>query len=185
MSKVMSTLRVRTENAKQSQKLAAAIADVLIDGDLMVLLGDIGAGKTCFTQGLARGLGVAERVTSPTFTLVNHYQGRLELHHLDVYRIDDIADTTDLDLYELAEQGVTVVEWGSQIDPVLPTDRLQLTLRLPPCGDVPLDEPTTLQESEKDLQENVRIISLEVIGERWADRLTSLTEAVTPWRFAC
>ncbi|MEL7158633.1 MAG: tRNA (adenosine(37)-N6)-threonylcarbamoyltransferase complex ATPase subunit type 1 TsaE, partial [Actinomycetota bacterium] len=105
-----------------TRALAGAMATVLDDGDLLVLTGDLGAGKTCFTQGLGAGLGIEDRITSPTFTLVSEYRGRLDLHHLDVYRLDGPADTLDLDLHELAEDGVTVIEWGERIDAALGVD---------------------------------------------------------------
>jgi tRNA threonylcarbamoyladenosine biosynthesis protein TsaE len=119
-----------TSTPNETRALAASLAEVLVDGDLLVLAGDLGAGKTCFTQGLGVGLGVTSRITSPTFTLANEHQGRLPLHHLDVYRLDQIEDTLDLDLPELLEHGVTVIEWGEQILPALPDDRLVVRLLL-------------------------------------------------------
>lgn len=113
-------LRVQTKAADETQQLAQRLAALLRDGDLIVLAGDLGAGKTCFTQGLGRGLGIDDRITSPTFTIHSQYSGRLTLNHLDVYRIDQLEDTLDLDLPEMLESGVTVIEWGEQIDPVLP-----------------------------------------------------------------
>lgn len=126
---------LQTACAEQSKQVAAALALLVRQGDLIVLAGDLGAGKTCFTQGLGAGLGVTERITSPTFTLANRYQGRLELNHLDVYRIDDLSETLDLDLPELLEVGVTVIEWGEQIEPVLPADRLTIRLLLGDADD--------------------------------------------------
>lgn len=111
--------------------MAATLAEFLETGDLVVLTGDLGAGKTCFTQGLGAGLGVKGRITSPTFTLANQYHGRVLLHHLDVYRLDSVAETLDLDLPDLLESGVTVIEWGDKIREVLPADHLLVTLRYP------------------------------------------------------
>lgn len=122
-------VRCRTTGPDDTRALAARLADELTDGDLLVLTGDLGAGKTCFAQGLAAGLGIADRVTSPTFTLANRYRGRLTLHHLDVYRLDSLAETVDLGLGELLEDGVTVIEWGDRIDPVLPADHLVVAIR--------------------------------------------------------
>ncbi|MEL6981209.1 MAG: tRNA (adenosine(37)-N6)-threonylcarbamoyltransferase complex ATPase subunit type 1 TsaE, partial [Actinomycetota bacterium] len=109
------TLRVASDGPERTQAFAAALAEVLVDGDLLVLTGDLGAGKTCFTQGLGAGLGIDDRITSPTFTLANRYRGRLILHHLDVYRLDGEADAADLDLDDLLESGVTVIEWGDRV----------------------------------------------------------------------
>jgi tRNA threonylcarbamoyladenosine biosynthesis protein TsaE len=128
-------LVVDTACPAQTQQVAARLARTLADGDLIVLAGDLGAGKTCFTQGLGRGLGIDDRITSPTFTLANHYDGRLALDHLDVYRLDDLAETLDLDLPELLEEGVTVIEWGEQIAPVLPAGHLTIRLLLGPGDD--------------------------------------------------
>lgn len=124
-------LRLQTAGPAETQDLAAALADVLVDGDLLVLTGDLGAGKTCFAQGLGRGLGIEDRITSPTFTLANTYRGRLTLHHLDVYRLNSVAETLDLGLAELLEDGVTVIEWGDRITEVLPADHLLVALRFP------------------------------------------------------
>jgi tRNA threonylcarbamoyladenosine biosynthesis protein TsaE len=125
---------VATAGPEDTRELAAALADALVDGDLLVLTGDLGAGKTCFTQGLGHGLGIGDRITSPTFTLANRYQGRLVLNHLDVYRLNSVAETLDLGLGELTEDGVTVIEWGDKINEVLPQDHLLIRLRYPDLG---------------------------------------------------
>ncbi len=127
----MSTVETRTSSPEQTRAVAAALAEVVTDGDLLVLTGDLGAGKTCFTQGLGAGLGIDDRLTSPTFTLANRYQGRVVLNHLDVYRLDGPDDAMDLDLIGLLEDGVTVIEWGDRIDELLPEDRLRVLLRFP------------------------------------------------------
>ncbi len=155
---------IHTACPAQTKQVAAELAALLTNGDLLVLAGDLGAGKTCFTQGLGAGLGIETRITSPTFTLANQYQGRLELNHLDVYRIDDIGETLDLDLPELLEAGVTVIEWGEQIEPVLPSDRL--TLRL------------LLGNGDDD-----RELRFEPGSPRWIERLTplaALADRLTP-----
>lgn len=122
---------VETASPAQTRALAAALSGALVDGDLLVLTGDLGAGKTCFTQGLAAGLGIDDRVTSPTFTLANRYEGRLVLNHVDLYRLDGPADVESLGLFELLEDGVTVIEWGDKIETLLPPDLLVVALRYP------------------------------------------------------
>ena len=90
-------------------------------GDVVGLTGELGAGKTCFVQGLVRGLGVASPATSPTFVLVNEYRGRLPVHHVDVYRTQSLTELLDLGLEELlAGGGVTLVEWADRCEPLLP-----------------------------------------------------------------
>lgn len=157
----------QTNGPADTQEFAAALAGVLRDSDLLVLAGDLGAGKTCFTQGLGQALGIEQRITSPTFTLANHYQGRLELNHLDVYRIDQLADSLDLDLPELLETGVTVIEWGEQLLPVLPASHLNIRLLM--AG--PTDDHRRLE--------------LRSEGSAWADRWSTLATAVEQWTVPC
>ncbi len=152
-------LRVGTASAAETQQVAERLAAVVADGDLIVLAGDLGAGKTCFTQGLGRGLQVADRITSPTFTIHSQYRGRLTLNHLDVYRIDQLEDTLDLDLPELLESGVTVIEWGEQIDPVLP-DHLVVRIEF---GDADDDRTLSFESSDPRWQE--RLAGMDGFGE--------------------
>lgn len=159
-------LEATTSGPEQTRALAAAVAPLLADGDLLVLTGDLGAGKTCFTQGLGRGLGVTDRITSPTFTILAEHDGRLPLHHLDAYRLAGAEEAGDLDLPELLEVGVTVIEWGDRLDDALPADQLRIELRL--------------GEGDDD-----RLLRLEARGGRWAERASQLAQAVTPWGAPC
>lgn len=87
----------------------------------MALVGELGAGKTCFIQGLVRGLGATVHATSPTFVLINEYAGRLPVHHVDAYRTTSLAELQDLGLEELfAGEGVTVIEWADRLRPLVP-----------------------------------------------------------------
>lgn len=156
----------RTSGPDATQSLAAALVPLLQRGDLLVLSGDLGAGKTCFTQGLGRGLGIETRITSPTFTLANRYDGRLVLNHLDVYRLDGLGDTLDLDLPELLEDGVTVIEWGEQIMPALPPDHLLVRLLL-------------------SANDDDRLIRLSAGGPSWVGRTEELTLALADWQTPC
>ncbi len=163
--------------------MAAELSTVLADGDLLVLTGDLGAGKTCFTQGLGRGLGIEERLTSPTFTLANRYEGRLLLHHLDVYRLDSLAETVDLDLADLLEDGVTVIEWGDRITEVLPTDHLVVAIRYPDLPTAPAGEAHSADLDGDEVDLSQRIIELRTADHRpsgWADR--GLDRRLARWR---
>ena len=107
-------------------QIAIVVAAELVAGDVVVLGGDLGAGKTTFTKSLGLALGIDEHITSPTFALAHRYDdGRLVLHHLDVYRITNIEEVADLALPELYESdGVVVIEWGDTITPALPSEYL-------------------------------------------------------------
>jgi len=151
------SIEVSSDGPERTAELAGTLADLVEVGDLLVLTGDLGAGKTRFTQGLGRGLDIDRRITSPTFTLANRYQGRLLLHHLDVYRLDSVVETLDLDLPDLLDSGVTVIEWGEQISEVLPSDHLVVALRYP--------------EPVNDHLDSDRIIEFTAHGRSWVDRL--------------
>ena len=103
------------------------LGSLLQEQDVLVLTGDLGAGKTTFTKGLAQGLGIKQMIKSPTYTVVREYEGRLPLYHLDVYRIGEDPDSIDLDDFLFGE-GVTVIEWGELLADSLPDDYLKLTL---------------------------------------------------------
>lgn len=119
-------LKAFSRGPADTAEIAAGVADQLVAGDVIVLGGDLGAGKTTFTKSLGAALGIEEHITSPTFALAQRYQdGRLVLHHLDVYRIDQVEEVTDLALPELYESGgVVVIEWGDTIRTELPLNYL-------------------------------------------------------------
>ena len=118
-------MTIRTDSPEATRAVAAALGELLEAGDLVLLVGDLGAGKTAFAQGIARGLGVDEPVTSPTFTIVQEYEGRLRLAHVDVYRLDRVQDLYDLGFDELVDDdGVTVVEWGDLVAQGVPAEHL-------------------------------------------------------------
>ena len=105
----------------------ARLAARLAPGDVVALTGELGAGKTCFVQGLVRGLGVTTAATSPTFVLVNEYRGRLPVHHVDAYRTQSLTELLDLGLEELiAGSGVTLVEWADRCEPLLPARTIRV-----------------------------------------------------------
>ena len=112
-----------------TRALGVELADLLRAGDLVVLVGPLGAGKTALTQGIGRGLGVREPVTSPTFVIARvHSGGRLPLVHVDAYRLGSVADVDDLDLDASADESVTVVEWGQGLVEQLADEHLEVRL---------------------------------------------------------
>ena len=106
-------MKFLSHNAEETFALAKRVADKLKGGEIILLNGDLGAGKTTFTKGLARALGVKETVTSPTFTYVKEYDGRLTLYHFDMYRVSDADEVYELGLEEyFYKGGVVIVEWN-------------------------------------------------------------------------
>jgi tRNA threonylcarbamoyladenosine biosynthesis protein TsaE len=123
------TLRTVTRSADETLQLAAEIGALLRPGDIVVLAGDLGTGKTTFARGLARAVGVTEPVVSPTFTIVREYEGRMPLIHVDVYRLDNLQELHDLGFEELLDdRAVTLVEWGDVVATMLPPQRLEITI---------------------------------------------------------
>ena len=114
----------------ETEALGEALAGRLTAGDVIAFSGDLGAGKTAFTRGLARGLGVTERVTSPTFTIVNEYLGgRLPLFHFDLYRLSSAEELFDIGWEDYLDRGgVCAVEWSEQVADALPDDTIYVTL---------------------------------------------------------
>jgi tRNA threonylcarbamoyladenosine biosynthesis protein TsaE len=159
-------IEYRTTGAADSRAVGVGIAAVLVVGDVVVLTGDLGTGKTVVAQGIAAGLGVTDRVVSPTFALVREYEGRLPLHHLDVYRLDRLQEAIDLGWDELLDDGVVVVEWGEGVAELLPADRLEVTLAFDPDD------------------EDHRLVAVAPQGRRWTDREATLHAAVAAARAA-
>lgn len=151
-------VRLRTSDPDATAAVGTALATLLRPGDVVVLGGPLGAGKTRLVQGIAVGLGVPGRVTSPTFVLVRHHTGRLPLVHVDAYRLDDAAALTTLDDDVLADDVVTCVEWGGNVADALPPDRLDVDVAVD--GDV-ADAP--------------RIVTLTPRGGGWDDRRATLS----------
>jgi tRNA threonylcarbamoyladenosine biosynthesis protein TsaE len=158
------TLDVISRAPDETRKVGAALAELLVPGDVVSLTGDLGAGKTAFVQGAARALGVQEPVTSPTFVLVRQYRGDVPVHHVDVYRLDRVQEVLDLGFEDLLDpSGVVFVEWGDAVDALLPDDHLRV-------------EITT--------DDDARRLSFAGRGSRWAGRWERLEGVLVPWRNA-
>ena len=121
-------MRRSTVDVEGTRALAARLAELTVAGDVVVLLGDLGAGKTAFVKGLVAALGSPAPVSSPTFTIAQRYDGgRLTVHHLDAYRLSGPEEAADLALDELIDDhAVTVIEWGDRLRGLLPVDRLEI-----------------------------------------------------------
>jgi len=149
-------------SAEQMQNFGVALSQLLEPGDVVVLNGDLGAGKTCLVQGLARGLGVQAAVTSPTFVLMRQYEGRIPLVHVDVYRLTSLSDVNDLGDDVLADDCITAIEWGEAIRPVL--------------GDTFLDIDITVAPTETEPER--RIVAVQGYGGLWSERNDALSAGV-------
>ena len=123
-------LTVTTRSVEETRIIGAALAPMLLPGDVISLTGDLGAGKTALVQGIAAASGVEARVTSPSFTIVHEYQGRYPFIHIDVYRLNSFQEVIDLGFEEFLDpQSVVMVEWGDAIAPLLPRRHLEIELR--------------------------------------------------------
>jgi len=123
-------VEIASESAEQTFALGVDIGKKAGEGDVFALSGELGAGKTCFTGGLARGIGVDENyaITSPTFTLINEYPGRCRFYHFDVYRLNQIDELIDLGYDEyMSGKGVVAIEWAEKIRNALPDDSIKVT----------------------------------------------------------
>lgn len=192
---------LRADSLASTHAIAAALADLARPGDVIVLAGEMGSGKTAFAQGFGRAIGISETMTSPTFTLVHSHpcpDGRTTLHHADLYRLDSTSDVDDLALPELAEfGGIVLVEWGEVAAASL-GDHLEVRLRpddeSDPDGDLDAEpEPDSndaidhgsgggadVVDDEFGL-DGTRLIEVSAVGSAWAGRWDRVTRALAAW----
>jgi tRNA threonylcarbamoyladenosine biosynthesis protein TsaE len=124
---VGTAVEIVSTSAEATEAAGERLGATLGAGAVVALTGELGAGKTCFVQGLVRGLGATVRATSPTFVLVNQYRGRVPIHHVDAYRTDSMTELMDLGLLEmLGGESVTIVEWADKLTPLLPPDAINV-----------------------------------------------------------
>ena len=162
----MTVVTLTSRSAKDTQAVAAEVARLVGAGDLLVLGGDLGAGKTTFAQGFGAALGVEEQITSPTFVLMRSYEGRLPIVHMDVYRLEHLQEAVDLGLAEILDDGaVALVEWGDLVAAVLPADFLEIMI----------------EQADDDEDDSTRRLRLRPVGSRWHARMRAVAEAVAPW----
>ena len=131
-----------SRSVEETERYAEEFGEKLEGNEIIAMYGDLGAGKTCFTRGLARGLGVEENVSSPTFAIVNEYNGDFPLYHFDMYRIESWNDLDSIGFFDYIDNGVIVIEWSENIEGALPDNVIRVTI-------------------EKTDRENERIIRIE------------------------
>ncbi|HXH22201.1 MAG TPA: tRNA (adenosine(37)-N6)-threonylcarbamoyltransferase complex ATPase subunit type 1 TsaE [Dehalococcoidia bacterium] len=153
----MKSLRFESASPAETRRLGERLARFLRAGDVVLLSGELGAGKTCFAQGIGKGLRVAEPVKSSSFVLVNEYHGRLHVHHADLFRLNDPGEVADLALEENAADGVLLVEWPDRAWEEMPPERLLVRFEF--------------------VDDRRRLITLEATGRRYEDLLAGLAAA--------
>lgn len=152
-------MRLVSHSQEQTRELGRMLGELAYPGDVFLLVGNLGAGKTCLTQGIARGLGIDEYTASPSFVIVREYRGRLPMYHMDLYRLENVAEITDLGLDDyFFGAGVSVVEWADRAMGLLPENNL-----------------TVLMEH---LSPDDRGINLEVKGGRYRKLVDDLRSAL-------
>lgn len=155
---------LRSTGVEMTRSIGEALAPLLLPGDVVVLAGQLGTGKTAVAQGIARGLGVDEPVVSPSFVIVREYSSLVRLVHVDVYRLDHVQELHDLGFEEvLDDRSITLVEWGDRVAGLLPDTRMDLRIR---AGGGP----------------DVRVIECTASGPSWADRQGPLTRVLARFR---
>ncbi len=160
----MPSLVVRTGTPEETRAFGASLAQVFGERDVVLLTGELGAGKTTFVQGIVAGLGSSDHVQSPTFTLIREYTGRLVVAHVDVYRLERVQDVVDLGLEEIGDgDALLLVEWGDAVQDVLPADRLQVSF-------------TTVDTAGFD---DARQIELSAQGPSWDSRWAQIQTLVS------
>jgi tRNA threonylcarbamoyladenosine biosynthesis protein TsaE len=179
-------LLLRSSALADTHAIAATVALLSRPGDIIVLSGEMGAGKTAFAQGFGRALGVVEPITSPTYTLVHSYDvpksgplGRVTLHHADLYRLDRTAEVADLALDELSEfDGIVLIEWGDVVETTF-GDHLVVHLEHPDDDD---DGDEADETDEADERNDARLIEIAGVGPSWAARWARIASGVEEFR---
>ncbi|OGN95219.1 MAG: tRNA (adenosine(37)-N6)-threonylcarbamoyltransferase complex ATPase subunit type 1 TsaE [Chloroflexi bacterium RBG_13_50_10] len=158
----MTDLKFISRSPEQTQRLGMRLGELAEAGDVFLLTGNLGSGKTCLTQGIAWGLDIKEYAFSPSFVIVREYHGRLPLYHIDFYRLDRIEEITDLGLEEyIYGKGVCVVEWAEKGIAVLPEEHLLINLGY--------------------VSDTERSISIEPKGHRYTQLMKSLNTDLKAW----
>jgi len=151
-----------SHSPEQTQQLGRRLGELAQTGDVFLLTGNLGSGKTCLTQGIAWGLGVKEYAFSPSFVLIKEYSGRLPLYHIDFYRLDQEQEIADLGLEDyLYGKGVCVVEWADKGLSLMPSERLLINLRY--------------------VSENERAVRFEPKGRRYTKVMAALKTDLKKW----
>lgn len=151
-------LKIISKSAEQTYKLGEYLGKVLQQGDIICLTGDLGAGKTAFTKGIGIGLDIKEFITSPTYTIINEYDGRISLFHFDVYRLEGVEEMYELGYEEyFFGDGAVVIEWADIVKDIIPQERMWITIL-------------------RGMEEDTREIMFDASGERYQKLIKELEQ---------
>jgi len=161
----MKSLKINSHSPEQTRLLGSYLGELAQQGDVFLLSGELGTGKTCLVQGIARGLGVTEYAFSPSFVLIREYHGSLPLYHIDFYRLKHIEEIVDLGLEEyLYGDGVCAVEWAEKGTLALPKENLTITLDYTPGSET--ERSILIEPKDKRYTALVKKLELRLKGEK-------------------
>ena len=154
----------RTESPEETQALGEKLGKTLKEGDVIALIGDLGTGKTCLTQGITRGVGIApgEIVSSPSYILINEYNGKVPIYHIDLYRLENSEEIAELGLSEYVEgDGICIIEWAERMSDALPDTCIKIHITLAGASTSHADNETRELILQSPEDENIRHIEIQ------------------------
>lgn len=154
----------KTESPEETQALGEKIGKMLKRGDVIALIGDLGTGKTCLTQGIARGVGIArnEIVSSPSYILINEYNGTVPIYHIDLYRLENSEEIAELGLSEYVEgDGICIIEWAERMADALPDSCIKIHITLADANALHSDDEISESILDSPEDENIRHIKIQ------------------------
>ena len=154
----------KTESPEETQALGEKLGKTLKQGDVIALIGDLGTGKTCLTQGIARGAGIAsdEIVSSPSYILINEYNGTIPIYHIDLYRLENSEEIAELGLSEYVEgNGICIIEWAERMADALPDTCIKIHITLADTNDLSSNDEVSESILDSPEDENIRHIEIQ------------------------
>ena len=158
----MNTIKYISHNEEETKKIANSLAKLLQKGDIIILSGDLGAGKTKFTEGILSFFGLEDEISSPTFNIVNEYKtNNINLYHFDIYRLEDIDEFYEIGGEEYFEKGICIIEWGELLNPILPKD--YILIKIEPVENNINSRLFTIQSHDSKFDNYLKILEKEVL----------------------
>ncbi len=158
----MNTIKYISHNEEETKKIANSLAKLLQKGDIIILSGDLGAGKTKFTEGILSFFGLEDEISSPTFNIVNEYKtNNINLYHFDIYRLEDIDEFYEIGGEEYFEKGICIIEWGELLNPILPKD--YILIKIEPVENNINSRLFTIQSHGSKFDNYLKILEKEVL----------------------